>query len=225
MADLPKLVRKYVCDHFLEYSRPPILEEIMAKFELNRADAFNILKELQANHLLVLLAGSQRILMAHPFSSIASPFEVTSSNGKKYFANCAWDSIAFHVMLRKNVTIESFCHHCAEKIKIHLSRNKVVSRRPQGAIVFIGVPAAKWWDDVVNTCANNMVFFSSRKHLEAWQATNPGQSGETLTLEQTIKLSIPLYQDKMKFDYARPSKEKLAAYVKSMGLTGDFWQL
>jgi hypothetical protein len=196
----------------------------MAWFELDRVVAFGVLKELHDSRLLVLLAGSQRILMAHPFSSIASPFEVTISN-KKYFANCAWDAIAFHVMLGKDVTVNSFCHHCAAKIKIQLRNNKVISSDPKEAIVFIGVPAARWWENVVNTCSNNMVFFYSKKHMNEWKERSPGQTGDTLTIDQTIKLSIPLYKDKMKLDYGRPSKDELNSYMKSMGLTSDFWKL
>ena len=224
MSDLSKLVRKFVFDQFLEHARPPVLEEIMQKFALDRAAAFGVLEELHDSRLLVLLAGSQRILMAHPFSSIASPFEVTVSK-KRYFANCAWDAIAFQVMLDKDVTVDSFCHHCAEKIKIELSKSKIVSSKPKEALVFIGVPAAKWWENVVNTCSNNMVFFSSKRHLEEWQEKNTAQNGETLSLPHTIKLSIPLYRDKMKLDYARPSKEELTSYMNSLGLTGDFWKL
>ena len=77
MSDLSRLVRKFVFDQFLEYARPPVLEEIMQKFALDRTAAFGVLKELHDSRLLVLLTGSQRILMAHPFSSIASSFEVT----------------------------------------------------------------------------------------------------------------------------------------------------
>ena len=128
-------------------------------------------------------------------------------------------------MLDKDVTVDSFCHHCATKIKIELSQSKIASSKPKDAVVFIGVPAAKWWENVVNTCSNNMVFFSSKSHLEEWQEKNATQDGETLSLPQTIKLSIPLYRDKMKLDYARPSKEELTSYVNSMGLTGDFWKL
>lgn len=224
MSALSQRVRKFVFDQFLEHSRPPVLEEIMARFELDRVVAFGVLKELHDSHLLVLLAGSQRILMAHPFSSIASPFEVTISN-KTYFANCAWDAIAFHVMLGKDVTVDSFCHHCAAKIKIQLRNNKIISSDPKEAIVFIGIPAARWWENVVNTCSNNMVFFYSKKHMDEWKERSPGQTGDTLTIDQTIKLSIPLYKDKMKLDYGRPSKDELNSYMKSMGLTSDFWKL
>ena len=224
MSALSKTVRKFVFDEFLEHSRPPVLEEIMARFELDRVAAFGVLKELHDSHLLVLLAGSQRILMAHPFSSITSPFEATVSN-KKYFANCAWDAIAFHVMLRKDTTVDSFCHHCAEKIQIQLSENKIVSSKPKEPIIFIGVPASKWWENVVNTCSNNMIFFSSKRDQEEWQEKHPGQTGKTLSIDQAIKLSIPLYQDKMKLDYARPTKDELNIYMNSMGLKGDFWKL
>ena len=96
---------------------------------------------------------------------------------------------------------------------------------PKEPLVFISVPAASWWDNIVNTCSNNMVFFSSREHLDEWLAANPGLTGEALTIEKTLELSIPLYKDKMKLEYVRPTKDQLAAYLDSIGLRGDFWKL
>jgi len=36
---------------------------------------------------------------------------------------------------------------------------------------------------------------------------------------------VPIYKEKMKINYARPSKEQLTAYWDSIGLHGDFWKL
>ncbi len=50
-------------------------------------------------------------------------------------------------------------------------------------------------------------------------------SGEALSVEQTLKISLPIYKEKMKLDYARPTKEELMIYWDSIGLHGDFWKL
>ncbi len=92
-------------------------------------------------------------------------------------------------------------------------------------LVFLSLPAAKWWENIVLTCANNMVFVSSRRHLDDWLKENPDLRGETLSLEQTLKISVRIYKEKMTIDYARPSKEQLTAYWDSIGLRGDFWKL
>jgi len=49
--------------------------------------------------------------------------------------------------------------------------------------------------------------------------------GVALTIDQTHALSVPLYRDRAKLDYVRPSKEELTAHFRSLGLTGPFWDL
>src|SRR2546422_6447848 len=93
--------RKLVLDHFREHAVPPVLEDLMTRFRLGRDDAFEVLRGLEAARHLKLVPGTQRILMAFPFSAIATPFRVTRPViGRRYYANCAWDAVAFHSMLR-----------------------------------------------------------------------------------------------------------------------------
>jgi hypothetical protein len=104
-------------------------------------------------------------------------------------------------------------------------QRKVSSLPSESPLVYLSLPAAKWWENILLTCSNNMVFFSSIQHLGDWKKSNSITGGEALTIEQTLKLSIPFYRDKMKIDYARPSREQTVAHFKSMGLTGDFWKI
>lgn len=126
-------VRKYILEYFDQHGVSSVLEEVMQKFKLDRGSAYQKLHELEAAHHIFLVPGTQRILMAWPFSSVVTPFKVRIvDNRKEYFANCAWDAIALHVMLPKEQVIESFCHHCAENISIHLKDQKMTSSRPGG---------------------------------------------------------------------------------------------
>ncbi len=224
LKDRSKVVRKFVFDHFLRRAQPPTTEAIMRKFGLIRKESFDLLLELQAAKHLLLLPGTQRILMAFPFSSIATPFKVRVGK-REYFANCAWDAVAFHVMLKRDTLIESYCHHCAEEIRIRLRGQKVASAVPRSPLVYIALPAARWWDNILNTCSNNMTFFSSVTHFQEWKLDNLENSGEKLTIEQALRLSVPIYSDKMKIEYTRPSREQFVSYFESMGLVGDFWKI
>jgi len=196
----------------------------MRRFVLERTQAFQALEALQDAHHIVLVKGTQRILMAFPFSGVTTPFRARV-DGRTYYANCAWDSIAIHVTLGQEERIESYCHHCAEEVKIHLKDQRVVSADPKDAIVYLALPASKWWDDIVNTCSNNMVFFSSEAHLDEWKKKSGVRGGAALTVDQTIRLSLPLYKTKMSLDYSRPPKEEMQAHFRSLGLTGEFWKL
>ena len=75
------------------------------------------------------------------------------------------------------------------------------------------------------TCANNMVFFSAKDHLVEWIKSGSTTGGEALTIEQTLRLSVPIYKTKMSLDYARPSRKETIAHFQSLGLTNDFWKI
>jgi hypothetical protein len=220
-------VRKYIFDYFEDHASAPILEQIMLEFNTDRSTAFRSLLDLESAHHILLVPGTQRVLMAWPFSSVATPFRVRiTATKKEYFANCAWDAVALHVMLGKEQEIDSYCHHCAETITIRLKdQRRVSSRLGDSPLVYLSLPAAKWWENILLTCSNNMVFFSSHQHLDDWRKSNSATGGEALTIEQTLKLSIPFYHDKMSIDYTRPSRDQTVAHFTSLGLTGDFWRI
>jgi len=53
--NLQKNVRKYIFEHFEEHATAPVLEQIMRKFGLDRASAFNALVDLQSARHIALL--------------------------------------------------------------------------------------------------------------------------------------------------------------------------
>ena len=215
-------MRKFIFDHFFEQSTPPTLEEAMLKFGLTRKDAFSLFREVEADHHILLVPGTQRILMANPYSAVTTPFRV-HLGGRLYYANCAWDTVSLHVMLGKDAKVESYCHHCAQPIEIHLRGGKVVSSSPKEPLIFLSVAVAKWYDNLINTCSNNMVYLSSKEHLAEWLAANPGLKGESLTPAQMAEVCRPLSQGRMDLDYIRPPKEQLMGYWDSLGFRSEFW--
>jgi hypothetical protein len=222
--DVPARVRTFVYEHFLEHAVPPVVERLMTDLSLSRENVSEVLEGLDAARHLALVKGTSRILMAWPFSAIATPFRVEVS-GRRYFANCAWDAIAFHAMLRQDVRVESFCHHCAEPISLDLRGGHAVRSDPPEALVYLALPAARWWDDIITTCANTMVFFASPEHRDASALCSLDALGASLTPDQTHALSVPIYGSRLAIDYARPPRQELLDHFASMGLAGDFWRL
>lgn len=221
-----KEIRKFIYDRFRDTSRAPVVEEIMQRFALPRRRAVDTLRELESARQLALLPGTERILMAHPFSAIATPFRVESRDGRRYFANCAWDAIALHVLLEAPIAIDSHCHHCGEPIEIRLGDDAVQAAGPASTIVYLALPAAKWWENIVLACSNTMLFFSSDSHLDDWRTDDPAMSaGQSLTIDTTIRLSFPIYRGKMAIDYQRPSAAVLSSHFRDLGLVGPFWEL
>ena len=221
---LPERVRLFIFEHFLEHAVPPVVEQVMREFSMSRGAATDVLRDLEAAHHIALVKGTARILMAFPFSAIATPFRVTVRD-RSYFANCAWDAIAFHAMLGQDTTVDSFCHHCAAPIQIELKGGRATLVDPKESLVYLALRPAEWWGDIVTTCSNTMVFFASPEHGDASDLCAGADAGASLTADQVHALSGPIYAGKFALDYARPTREALLGHWATMGLTGEYWTL
>ncbi len=195
----------------------------MEGFGLGRADAYSALRQLEVDHHILLVPRTQRILMANPYSAVTTPFRVFIDS-KGYFANCAWDTISMHVMLNRDARVESYCYHCAEPINLSISGGKLVSGSSAEPLIFLSMPVARWYESLIDTCSNNMVYFSTREHLADWLVDHPDLNGEALTVEKMAEVCRPLSAGRMNLDYQRPAKEELMAYWDSAGMKSDFWK-
>jgi hypothetical protein len=217
-------VRLRIFEHFLEHARPPVVEELMTELSLDREEVTGVLEGLVAARHIALVPGSARILMAFPFSAIATPFRVTT-HGREYDANCAWDAVAFHAMLGEKVRIDSFCHHCATPIHIELEDGHATRVEPAETVIYLALRPTQWWENIVTTCSNTMVFFASTEHRDASDLCAPPEQAATLTPDEVHALSGPIYRTKLALDYARPTREELLAHFASLGLTGEYWRI
>lgn len=196
----------------------------MAEFGLTRAETVAVLRALSEARHIALVPGTARVLMAFPFSAIATPFRVLAG-GRSYFANCAWDAIAFHELLKTDVDIDSNCHHCAAPIRVELRGGQATRVAPVDTLVHLALKPTQWWEDIITTCANTMVFFCGPGHRDASeQATSP-DSTASLAPQQVHELGKPLYSRRLEIDYERPSGQELTAHFASLGLTGPYWQI
>jgi Alkylmercury lyase len=223
VEELDRKIRKMIFDYLLENATAPSLEEIAGHFAVPLADAHAALKRLDDAHQIKLLEGTNRILMAFPFSAISTPYRVTRPNGRRYFANCAWDAVAFHVMLDEPVQIDSFCAACGEPVQFRLDGGHGARVHNPLPLIQLRLPAAAWWKDITRTCANTMVFLCSPKHV-------PGDAGKMMdqgvvTVEQILQMSGPIYRDKMRLEYERPPSSAIQATYDRVGLTGPHWKL
>ncbi|MBI3286773.1 MAG: hypothetical protein HYZ68_01865 [Chloroflexi bacterium] len=109
------------------------------------------LRELARERQWVLLSDTTQILMAMPFSALPTPYRVETVDGVRYFANCAWDAVAFHVVLGEPIHIQAVCPDCAEAIDVRLEAGGIAKIDPPTVVIHFGVPAARWWQDIVDT--------------------------------------------------------------------------
>ena len=217
-------MRLHIYEHFVDHGVPPVVEELMTEFGLSRAEIVAALRGLAERRDVALVKGTSRILMAWPLSAIATPF-VVHARGRTYFANCSWDSIAFHALLREPTRIESRCHHCAAEIAIEMRDGCATLVDPASTIVYLALRPTQWWEDIITTCSNTMVFFCSAAHRDASDLSASPDKGASLTPDQVHGLGIPLYDRRLELDYQRPGRDELNALFARLGLTGPYWQI
>ena len=103
------------------------------------------LYSLAEEHRLVLVPGTDQVMMVHPFSGVASDFLVTIGE-RTWFANCVWDGLSILALLGDG-TLETHSPATEETITLTV-RNGAVEGN---AVVHLLVPARHFWDDIVFT--------------------------------------------------------------------------
>jgi len=220
--ELQRRVRLFIFERFRDQAIPPVVEQVMTEFSLSREEAVDALRALEEAHHIALVRGTARILMAFPFSAVATPFRITAA-GRHYFANCSWDAIAFHAMLGQDTRVDSYCQHCAEPIAVEMSGGRATRVEPAATLVYLARRPTQWWEDITTTCSNTMVFFAGPDHRDASDLSVSADGAASLTLDQVHALGAPIYAGKFALDYVRPTRDQMLAHYAALGLTGDYW--
>jgi hypothetical protein len=121
----------------------PTAASIGATLGVEESRVTAALRSLADEHRLVLVPGADRVLMAHPFSGIASDFGVTIG-GRTWFANCVWDGLSILALLGDG-TLETHSPATGELITL-TARDGLVHG---DAVVHFLIPARRFWDDIV----------------------------------------------------------------------------
>jgi hypothetical protein len=135
-------VRAHVYDVTMRGGRPPLIAELDAP----AAEIVESLRRLAAGRVLVLQRDSDEILMAAPFSAVATPF-VVESGGVEYFGNCIWDALGIPAMLHRDAEIRTSCGDCGTSMTVRVENGVA---KGDGLLHF-AIPAREWWNDIVFT--------------------------------------------------------------------------
>jgi hypothetical protein len=140
-------IRTFVYRHFADTTRAPSVDETATAFDLSREEAASAYEALHERHAFFLNPDTHDILLANPFSGVKTPFRV-HANGKRYYANCAWDSLGIPAALHVDADVEATCSNSGEPISLQV-RDGQVSK--SDVLVHFLVPFRHWYDDLVFT--------------------------------------------------------------------------
>ena len=140
-------VRNATYGLFVEHGRSPTAEEVAGTAGVSAEGVVSAWRRLHEAHALVLNPATDEIRMANPFSAVPSAYRVCS-DGRWWYANCAWDAFGVCAALHCDGVIETSCADCGEPVRV-----EVRDQRPDDDTLLFHclVPAALWWDDIVFT--------------------------------------------------------------------------
>ncbi|MEM8621693.1 MAG: organomercurial lyase [Actinomycetota bacterium] len=105
------------------------------------------LRRLHDAHALVLDERDE-VTMALPFATRPTDHVVMSTDGRRWWANCAWDALAIPLMLDVDAAITSRWLDDGAPAHFEVSNGQVA---PSAGLVHFTRPGAIWWDDIVET--------------------------------------------------------------------------
>lgn len=146
--DLDWRARAAIYRFIVEHERPPTVDEAANALGITSERAALAFQRLNRRHAIFLEPGTLTIRMAHPFSAIPTLFRV-QSNGRAYWANCAWDMLGIPAALHADAEIAAHYADAANTpVTLKVTNDTVYG---QGEVIHFPLPFQHWYDDLVRT--------------------------------------------------------------------------
>lgn len=204
---------------FATTGRAPQVMELVQELAANEPWVRTTLRELAAARHLVL-DDEDRIVMAHPFSSVPLGFSVMGAD-TLWWGGCAWDSFALAHLLpdQSPVLVATRCPNCERALAWDVGTDEA----PIGnEVAHFLVPAAHMWDDVVHTCANQRLFCST-DCVDQWLQASGNARGYVMDLSTLWRFAAGWYAGRLEHGYQRREPSQAAEYLRAVGLADPFW--
>ena len=150
MAEIDLLdggVRWQVYRRLVETGSAPTSQDLAAALGVDDAAVAASLQRLQHRHALVLAPGTPNIWMAHPFSAVPTSYAVTV-DGRRYWANCAWDYFAIPSLIGGTGVQTARCAETGARLRAVFEDGALADG--DGVVHFL-VPPRRFWDNVAFT--------------------------------------------------------------------------
>jgi len=215
--DLRVAVYRRFTETGLEPTAAGLAEELLTDQEAVR----QALRRL-ADQRHVVLGPDDRIVMAHPFTSVPMGFAVMGTR-TLWWGGCAWDSFALPHLVpgEPEVLVSTTCPNCRRPLAWTVGRDKPPPGRD---VAHFMTPAAHMWDDVLRTCSNQRIFCDA-ECVDAWVAREGLERGYAMDLATLWRLARGWYAGRLDPGYSGREPAAAAGYFREVGLEGPFWSL
>jgi Alkylmercury lyase len=122
-------------------------QEIALALGIDLPGVHSALETLHEQDVIVLMPGTHFVWLAHPFSSLAAPFEVISGD-RRWDAICVWDALGILAVTARDGRVTTLCPDCGDRLELEVRNGELM---PSPFVVHYGVPAARWYENVAYT--------------------------------------------------------------------------
>lgn len=218
--DFQNQIRYHINRFIFDKGFAPTVDELVKLASADKSHIEQGLKALADNHALVLHPNSFDIWVAHPFALFPTLFWVKTKH-KQWWGNCIWCSFGIATLTKADTEIYTKLQGQEESLTIHISDNKLVE---ENFVVHLPIPACKFWDNVIYTCAN-MLIFRNKNEVDEWCQRHNKPKGQVLPIGQVWELSKLWYGNYLDPDFKQKTKQEAEGIFEQIGLTSNFWKL
>jgi len=143
---LERAVRLFIYRRFVETTQAPDLKEIARATQTKDAEVASALRRLADAHALVLAPASLSVWMAHPFSAVPTDYPV-DTNGRRYWANCAWDAAGVLSLVGADGEARTRCADCGDALTLTVRDGAIAG----DGVVHYAVPPDRFWENIAYT--------------------------------------------------------------------------
>lgn len=148
---------------------------------------------------LILHPEPGEVLSAPPFHGESTIYQVHTDR-RDSWASYIWETLGIPAALGIDANLSAACPDCHELMSV-----KVEDGRCHGAEAYVFhflVPAAQFWQNIVFTCANQLLY-RSKEHVERWSEQSGYELGYVGTLQQARQLAAEWYGDRLQPGFRR----------------------
>lgn len=145
--DLTTTVKLALYERIASSATVPGSDELAAGLQLPADTVRAAFGELASQRLLVLQRDTGEILMAPPFSAVATPHHA-EVDGRAYMANCVWDAFGVVAALGGTGVAVTRAGGTGTELRFPVADG---IPEPVAAVFHYAVPASRWWEDIVFT--------------------------------------------------------------------------
>jgi len=140
-------VRLAVYRAFVATGKAPSAADVATAVGAPAADVLAAFERLDAGRGIVLEPGTHDVWLANPFSATPTGFEVQTAS-RRYYAACGWDTLGIIPLLHEGGTVFYTCPDCDQPTELEVP---LEGPAPGETVIYFGVPAARWWEDLGST--------------------------------------------------------------------------